>query len=59
MKIVTIKMDLLIDDDVCQITNGIYNRDCVADYLNTRLYEDPEFFGGFVQENVIDIKEFV
>jgi len=59
MKIVTIKMDLVIDDDVCELVNGVYNKDCVVDYLNSKLYEDPEFFGDFGQENVTDIKEFV
>lgn len=59
MKIVTIKMDLVIDDDVCELVNGVYSKDCVVDYLNSKLYEDPEFFGDFGQENVIDIKEFV
>lgn len=59
MKIVTIKIDLVIEDDVCQMTDGIYNKDCVVEYLNNKLYEDPEFFGDFGPENIDDIKEFV
>lgn len=59
MKIVTIKMDLVIDDDVCQMVDGIYNKDCMVEYLNSKLYKDPEFFGDFGPENITDIKEFV
>ena len=57
MKIVTIKMDLVIDDDLCEMVGGVYNKDCVVDYLNNKLYEDPEFFGDFGPENIVDIKE--
>lgn len=59
MKIVTIKMDLVIEDDICQMADGIYNKDCVVEYFNSKLYEDPEFFGDFGPENIDDIKEFV
>lgn len=54
-------MDLVIDDDTCEMTNGsqkIYNKECIVDYLNSKLYEDPEFFGDFGQENIIEIKDF-
>ena len=59
MKIVTIKMDLVITDDLCEMVDGVYNKDCIVDYLNSKLYEDPEFFGDFGPENLIDIKEFL
>lgn len=58
MKIVTIKMDLVIDDKLCEMTNGIYNKDCIVNYLNNKLYMDPEFFGKFGSENIVEIKEF-
>ena len=48
MKIVTIKMDLVIDED----TTGI---DDIVNYLNKKLYEDPEFFGDFGLENIDQI----
>ena len=59
-KIVTIKMELVIDD-LCEMTDGatvgIYNKDCIADYLNTKLYTDPEFFVDFGPENIVNIKD--
>ena len=51
MKIVTITMDLVIDED----TTDKYD---VALYLTDKLYSDPEFFGDFGEENIISIKEF-
>lgn len=51
MKIITIKMDLVIDDDIT-------DPDQIADYLNKKLYEDPEFFGDFGPENIESIKQY-
>lgn len=51
MKIVTIKMDLVIDSDLT-------NKYDVAIYLTDKLYSDPEFFGDFGEENIIHIKDF-
>lgn len=45
MKIVTIKMDLVMDDDTIEL-------DSITTYLNNKLYEDPEFFGNFGSENI-------
>jgi hypothetical protein len=47
MKIVTISMELVIDDEDCGDSN-----DSIADYLNDKLFLDPEFFGGFGPENI-------
>lgn len=58
MKIVKISMELVIDDDICELTNGVYNKDCIAGYLNSKLYNDPEFFGDFGPENIESIGEF-
>jgi hypothetical protein len=44
-------MELGIDDE---LTN---DKDAIADYLNNKLYMDPEFFGEFGPENIIDVKE--
>lgn len=49
MKIVTIKMDLVIDEDLIDL-------DGITDYLNKKLYEDPEFFGDFGKENIDNIQ---
>ena len=50
-------MDLVIDD-VGPVSDGVYNKDAIADYLNTKLYTDPEFFGDFGPENIESIKEY-
>lgn len=51
-------MELVIDDDTCQMIDGVYNKDCIANYLNSKLYTDPEFFGDFGPENIIEVKDF-
>lgn len=50
MKIVKISMELVIDEDLIDL-------DGITDYLNKMLYTDPEFFGGFCPENIINIKQ--
>lgn len=57
MKVIKVQIELVIDNDTCEIIDGVYNKDCVADYLNSKLYTDPEWFGDFGPENIIDIKE--
>ena len=63
MKLIKVSMELVIDDDLCEMTNGtnsgIYHKDCIAEYLNTKLYNDPEFFGDFGSENIEMIGELV
>ena len=63
MKIVKIEMELVIDDSVDILkdssTNGdYYCKDTIANYLNSKLYNDPEFFGDFGPENIVSIGEF-
>lgn len=53
MKLVKISMELVIDDDIKD------NYDMIADYLNDKLYTDPEFFGDFGPENIDMVKELV
>lgn len=57
MKLIKVSMELVIDDDVCEMMDSVYNKDCIVDYLNTKLYSDPEFFGDFGPENIESIKE--
>jgi hypothetical protein len=50
-------MELVIDDgdllaDAGYITT---DREKIANYLNKKLYEDPEFFGDFGPENIDQI----
>ena len=58
MKLIKVSMELVIDDDTCQMSDGIYNKDCIASYLNNKLYNDPEFFGEFGPENIDSVEEF-
>jgi hypothetical protein len=58
MKLVKVQIELVIDNDTCEMIEGIYNKDCIVDYLNSKLYTDPEFFGDFGPENIISISEF-
>lgn len=44
MKIVTISMELVIDEDM--------DESLIPQYLNDKLYTDPEFFGDFGPENI-------
>lgn len=53
MKIIQISMELVIDDELSD------NYDTIANYLNDKLYTDPEFFGDFGPENIESVKEFV
>lgn len=52
MKLIKISMELGIDDEISS------DKDAVADYLNNKLYMDPEFFGEFGPENIVEIREF-
>jgi len=58
MKLIKINMELAIDDDIGHMDNGIYSKDIIADYLNSKLYDDPEFFGDFGPENIESIQDF-
>ena len=50
MKVITINMELVIDDDI--------KESFIPEYLNDKLYTDPEFFGDFGPENIISVGEF-
>lgn len=49
-RIITIQIQMTIQDE-CEC---ISQQD-IVDYLNGKLLEDPEFFGGFLAENVIAV----
>lgn len=62
MIVVTVSIDLVIGDhvDILNDTTWVgdyYNKDKIVDYLNKKLYSDPEFFGDFGPENIVTIKE--
>lgn len=44
-------MDLVIDENITD-----HNQ--IADYLNNKMYTDPDFFGEFGPENIIEVKDF-
>jgi hypothetical protein len=52
MKIIKVQIELGIDDDIST------DKDSIASYLNNKLYMDPEFFGEFGPENIIEVREF-
>lgn len=51
IRVVTIQMELAIPSDDC---NCISKED-ICNYLNLKLYEDPEFFGEFGPENIVKV----
>lgn len=51
MKLIKVTIELGIDDSLSN------NRDDIATYLNNKLYMDPEFFGEFGPENIVEIIE--
>lgn len=59
MKLIKISMELVIDDEDLVPYMGTIGslKENIANYLNTKLYEDPEFFGDFGSENIVEIKE--
>jgi hypothetical protein len=55
MKLVKISMELIFDN--LDYTIDFSNKESIADYINHMLYEDPEFFGDFGPENIVEIRE--
>jgi hypothetical protein len=67
MKIVKVSIELVIDKDdkfllPSRTIDGnvvqMYNLDEISNYLNDKLYNDPEFFGDFGPENIVEVKDF-
>lgn len=52
LKVITIQMDLVVDHDCGN------DKHLMALFLNDKLYNDPEFFGDFGPENIIEVKDF-
>lgn len=49
-------MELVIDDLEC--VDPYPDMEAISNYLNNKLYNDPEFFGDFGPENIISVGEF-
>jgi hypothetical protein len=45
---VVVNIELVIDDISCEYVEKEY----LCEYLNNKLYNDPEFFGDFGPENI-------
>lgn len=52
MKIIKISIDLGVEDTDIVVNGRKISLDNIAQYLNDKLYMDPEFFGAFAQENI-------
>jgi hypothetical protein len=51
MKIITVQMELAIDEALS------HDKHLIADYLNNKLFMDPEFFNEFGPENIVEVLE--
>jgi hypothetical protein len=51
IRVVTIQIELAIPNDDCECIS----KTDITDYLNKKLYEDPEFFGEFGPENITKV----
>jgi len=52
LQIVTVKIDLCISPEQCDIKS----KESIAEFFNNMLYNDPEFFGEFGPENILEVK---
>lgn len=57
MKIIKITMELVVEDTDVIVNGRKISLNNIAQYLNDKLYADPEFFGDFVPENIESISE--
>jgi hypothetical protein len=51
MKLVKVQIELVVDEDTT-------DPDDIAIYLTDKLYNDPEWFGDFGEENIMEVKDF-
>lgn len=52
VRVITIQMELAIPTDDCECLS----KNEICNYLNIKVYEDPEFFGEFVPENIVRVE---
>jgi hypothetical protein len=57
MKVVKVQIELVIDDRA-DLFNPTVDKDNIANYLNNKLYTDPEFFGEFGPENIVGVEDW-
>jgi hypothetical protein len=51
MKLVKVQIELVVDEDATDPYD-------IAIYLTDKLYNDPEWFGDFGPENIMEVKDF-
>ena len=51
IRVVTIQMELAIPNEDCECLS----RSEICNYLNIKMYEDPEFFGEIGPENIVKV----
>lgn len=51
MKLVKIQIELVLIEDTTDPHD-------IAIYLTNKLYNDPWWFGGFDEENILEVKDF-
>jgi hypothetical protein len=51
IRVITIQMELAIPIDDCECVS----KNDICNYLNKKLYEDPEFFGEIGPENLVKV----
>lgn len=52
IRVVKIQIEVAIQSEECDCLSP----NSIADFLNRKLYNDPEFFGDFAAENVIEVR---
>ena len=55
MKIIKISMELSVEDTDVKVNGRKISLTNIAQYINDKLYVDPEFFGVFGLENIDSI----
>jgi hypothetical protein len=67
MKIVKLSIELVLDDDPDFYLPGeksggtftpLFDHSKISEYLNNKLYNDPEFFGDFGPENIVSVTDW-
>lgn len=50
-RVVTVQFEVAISDSECDCIS-LYS---IAEFLNRKLYSDPEFFGDFAEGNIVKV----
>lgn len=53
LKVVTITFKIGVSSEQCDVNS----KQSIADYLNNKLLNNPEFFGDFTAQDIIEVKD--